>query len=51
MSGTSIIAQIFTSLTYLLRDGTEYGTYHENETLFLKIQAFLAKSGRFNPQS
>ena len=31
--------------------GTEYGTGNENETLFLKIQDFLAKCGRFNPQS
>ena len=37
---------------YSLKDllyGTEHGTVHENETLFLKIQDFLTKCGRFNP--
>ena len=38
---------------YSLKDllyGTENGTSHENETLFLKVQDFLTKCGRFNPQ-
>ena len=38
---------------YSLNDllyGTENGTSHENETLFLKVQDFLTKCGRFNPQ-
>ena len=28
--------------------GTENGTSHENDTLFLKVQDFLTKCGRFN---
>ena len=35
--------------SYLLLYGTEHGTVHENETLFLKIQDLLTKCGRFNP--
>ena len=38
---------------YFLKDllyGTENGTSHENETLFLKVQDFLTKCGRFNPR-
>ena len=38
---------------YSLKDllyGTENGTSHENETLFLKVQDFLTKCGRFNPR-
>ena len=37
---------------YSLKDlfyGTEHGTVHENETLFLKIQDFLTNCGGFNP--
>ena len=36
---------------YTLLYGTEHGTCHENTTLLLKIQNFLTKCGRFNPQS
>ena len=39
---------------YSLKDllyGNEHGTGHENEILFLEIQDFLTKCGRFNPQS
>ena len=38
---------------YSLKDllfSTENGTSHENETLFLKVQDFLTKCGRFYPR-
>ena len=39
---------------YSLKDllyGTQHGTGHANETLFLKVQDFLTNFGRFNHQS